>query len=168
MERAADHAVRLRPPRNQLDPRAVTWWRLRALASSGTQLAVVLAAGATFDVLRPWVWWAALAAALWLVIDVLFVPTWRLRVHRWEITDEAVYASSGWWLQEWRIAPVSRIQTIDTTRGPLQRRLGLATLEVTTASAAGAIRVDGLDADLAQDLVEGLTRITHATPDDAT
>jgi uncharacterized protein len=168
MEHALPAETTLRPPRNRLDPRAATWWRLRAIGSSGAQLLVVWFVASTFEQLQPWSWYAVTAAAAWLVFDALAVPAWRMRVHRWEVSDEAVYAASGWWLQEWRIAPVSRIQTVDTTRGPLQRRLGLSTLEVTTASASGAVRVEGLDAELAEQLVERLTAVTHATPGDAT
>lgn len=163
-----DPPLELRPPRHRLDPRAETWWRIRALGGSGSQLLVVIAVGVAIEATRPWVWYGAALAALWLAIDMLVAPAWRMRVHRWEVTDDAVYAASGWWLQEWRIAPVSRIQTIDTTRGPLQRRLGLASLEVTTASAAGSITIVGLDAELARSLVDQLTAVTQATPDDAT
>ena len=160
--------TRLRPPRHQLDPRAETWWRIRALAGSGVAFVVVALAAVSIAELQPWGWLATALAGAWLVVDAFVVPAWRMRVHRWEVTDEAVYAASGWWLQEWRIAPVSRIQTIDTTQGPLQRRLGLASLEVTTASAAGPIMIEGLDAQLARELVDRLTTITDATPGDAT
>ncbi len=141
---------------------------MRALTGSGPVVAASALVTALITDLQPWGWFATAALAAWLLVDVLVVPAWRMRVHRWEVTDEAVYASSGWWLQEWRIAPVSRIQTIDTTQGPLQRRLGLASLEVTTASAAGPIMIEGLDHELARTLVDRLTTITHATPDDAT
>jgi membrane protein YdbS with pleckstrin-like domain len=63
---------------------------------------------------------------------------------------------------------MSRIQTVDTERGPLQQLFGLATVTVTTASAAGALRLAGLDHAVADDLVEQLTETTQATPGDAT
>jgi membrane protein YdbS with pleckstrin-like domain len=96
------------------------------------------------------------------------MPRWRFRVHRWEATDDAVYTSAGWLSQEWRVAPMSRIQTVDLQRGPLQQLFRLATVTVTTASAAGALQLAGLDHDLAVDLVEQLTETTQATPGDAT
>ena len=58
---------------------------------------------------------------------------------RWEVTDRAVYTLHGWLVREWRIAPISRVQTVDTQRGPLQQLLGLANVTVTTASARGAV-----------------------------
>lgn len=99
---------------------------------------------------------------------VLVMPRWRYRVHRWESTPEAVYTLSGWLTQEWRVAPVSRIQTIDTQRGPLQQLLRLATVTITTASAAGPLRIEGLDAHDAAELARTLTETTHSSPGDAT
>ncbi len=89
-------------------------------------------------------------------------------MHRWETTEDAVFTRAGWVRQQWRIAPLSRIQTVDTVRGPIQQMFALSTLVVTTASAAGAVRIDGLAQDKARDLAEELTRITQATPGDAT
>ncbi|CAM5310061.1 PH domain-containing protein [Streptomyces tanashiensis] len=97
-----------------------------------------------------------------------FFPAWWFRVHRWEVTDEAVYVRTGALWQEWRIAPMSRIQTVDTVRGPLEQTFRLATVTVTTASSKGPIRIEGLDHALAAELAERLTALTRATPGDAT
>ena len=91
---------------------------------------------------------------------VLVMPRWRYRVHRWEADEHAVHALAGWLNLEWRVAPISRIQTIDTQRTALQRLFRLATVTVTTASAAGAVRIEGLDAGTASQLA--------ADPGDAT
>ena len=66
-------------------------------------------------------------------------------MHRWEVTDTAVYTQTGWWSRERRIAPMSRIQTVDHAEGAIARLFGLATVTVTTASAAGALEIAGLD-----------------------
>ncbi|WP_331279893.1 PH domain-containing protein [Streptosporangium roseum] len=117
---------------------------------------------------RFWLLLPALVIAVPGVVYALVMPRWRFRVHRWETTDDAVYAASGWIWQKWRVAPMSRIQTVDTVRGPLQQIFGLAGVTVTTASAAGAIKINGLDRTLAADLVERLTARTQHTPGDAT
>ncbi|GAA3836341.1 PH domain-containing protein [Sphaerisporangium flaviroseum] len=102
------------------------------------------------------------------VTHVTVMPWWRYRVHRWETTADAVYTQSGWLQQEWRIAPISRIQTVDSERGPLEQLFGLVNVTVTTASAAGPLRVHGLDRKTAQRLVDELTANTQATTGDAT
>lgn len=71
-------------------------------------------------------------------------------------------------VREWRIAPLSRVQTVDSERGPLQQWLKLATVTVTTASASGPVKIKGLGQDEAAELVDRLTAITEATPGDAT
>ncbi len=96
------------------------------------------------------------------------VPSWRHAVHRWETTDEAVYAVSGWFVREWRVAPLSRVQTVDTVRGPLHRMFRLATVTVTTASAHGPVTLEALDTDVAAATARELTDIVRATRDDAT
>ena len=98
----------------------------------------------------------------------LLVPPLLYRIHRWEITHEAVYTLSGWLVREWRIAPISRVQTVDTERGPLQQLLKLADLTVTTASARGPVKISGLDEQMATELARTLTETTQATPGDAT
>ncbi|OLT30670.1 hypothetical protein BJF83_08100 [Nocardiopsis sp. CNR-923] len=161
-------APRLRPPHHRVDRRAVWWWTTRSLV-----VTVVLT---VIPVIPALIWapprfWFLLATAviggLGLLITAV-MPQWRYRVHRWEVTDTAVYTSSGWVWQEWRVAPMSRIQTVDTERGPLQRAFGLSSVTVTTASAAGPIEIAGLDHTLATEVADRLTETTQATPGDAT
>lgn len=157
--------VRLRPPRNQLDRRSLAWWRTQIALIAVPALVVAAVLAATFSA-----WFFVLAAALAVlgVAVIVLLPVWWYRIHRWEVTDTAVYTRSGYFWQEWRVAPMSRIQTVDTVRGPLQQVFKLATVTVTTASAKGAVRIAGLDAELAASLAEELTETTQATPGDAT
>ncbi|WP_326548267.1 PH domain-containing protein [Mycolicibacterium sp. ND9-15] len=120
----------------------------------------------------PQAWWvhalAAAATLLGIVVFVVVVPWWRYRVHRWDVDPRAVYTRTGWLTQERRIAPISRVQTVDTERGPLDRLFGLANVTVTTASSAGAVRIVALDADVADRVVAHLTDIAAIGGEDAT
>lgn len=160
--------VRLRPPRHRVSPRAVIWWTTQAALRVTAVLIPLALAGVFWAAARPWLIPGTTALAVIGVGYLLVMPRWRFRVHRWETTEDAVYTSAGWISQEWRVAPMSRIQTVDTERGPLQQLFGLATVTVTTASAAGALRLAGLDRAVAEDLVEQLTETTQATLGDAT
>ena len=113
-----------------------------------------------------WVAVALVAAAVAAYVAV--VPQWRYAVHRWEVTDTAVYTQTGWWARERRIAPMSRIQTVDYAEGAIARLFGLATVTVTTASAAGALEIAGLDRGRALRLVDELTLKADTVPGDAT
>ena len=159
----------LRPPAHQVSPRAVRWWQLRA---GLTLLAVVAPQVAWLVLFGPeapgWLLYTALASAVLLGLYTALVPPLLYRIHRWEITPEAVYTLSGWLVREWRIAPISRVQTVDTERGPLQQLLKLADLTVTTASARGPVKISGLDERTATELARSLTETTQATPGDAT
>ncbi len=156
----------LRPPAHRVHPRAVTWWRLRAAAG----VLVVVVPAVVLLVLVGTAWTVGLLAVTVAAgaAYVVAVPPWLYRISRWEVTDRAVYTLHGWLVREWRIAPISRVQTVDTQRGPLQQLLGLADVTVTTASARGAVRIRGLAADDAAELARVLTATTHATPGDAT
>ncbi|MGW7411070.1 PH domain-containing protein [Streptomyces sp. NPDC054863] len=159
---------RLRAPRHRVESRAVGWWTLQAAVVA---LPLPLVVGLLVLFIAParfvlgWVFLGTLLPAL---AYVAVMPHWRYRVHRWETTDAAVYASSGWFWQRWRVVPLSRIQTVDTVRGPLQQLFRLSGVTVTSASASGAVKINGLDRRTAADLVERLTRATQAVPGDAT
>ena len=163
-----ENAVRLRPPRNAVAERAVTWWRVQLLVTTAIPVVVLGVLGALIGPARFWLLLAAGAVAVLGLACTAFFPAWWFRVHRWEVTDEAVYVRTGALWQEWRIAPMSRIQTVDTVRGPLEQTFRLATVTVTTASSKGPIRIEGLDHALAAELAERLTALTRATPGDAT
>ncbi|WP_330250140.1 PH domain-containing protein [Nocardia sp. NBC_00565] len=107
-------------------------------------------------------------AVVLALVSIGVVPMWRYAVHRWEVTDEAVYTRVGWLTVQSRVAPISRVQTVDTERGPLERLLGLATVTVTTASSAGAVQISALDLPVAEQTVTRLTEIAALHRGDAT
>ncbi|MFJ8000641.1 PH domain-containing protein [Streptomyces sp. NPDC096310] len=159
---------RLRPPNNTLDERAVGWWRAQCLLATLVPVAVLVVLGVLIAPARGWLLGPAAALAVLGLAGTALIPVWWFKVHRWEVTDEAVYVRTGFFRQEWRIAPMSRIQTVDTVRGPLEQLFRLSTVIVTTASSKGAVHLRGLDHELAAGLAERLTHITQATPGDAT
>ena len=165
---AAGPGSGLRPPSWTVSRRAIGYWTVRAippwLVIAGIQV----------------IWWVndtahdtahligMIVTVVLAVAHLIIMPNWRFRVHRWETTPQAVYTQAGWFNQERRIAPISRIQTVDSHRGPYEQMFGLANVTLTTASAAGPLRIHGLDREVAQRLVDELTSITQATPGDAT
>ncbi len=161
-------ALRLRPPNHRVDRRAIWWWTTRSLAVTVVLTVIPVVPALIWEPVRFWFLVAAGVLGGFGLLITLVMPQWRYRVHRWEVTDTAVYTSSGWAWQEWRVAPMSRIQTVDTARGPLQRAFGLSSVTVTTASAAGPIEISGLDHQLATKVADQLTDSTQAIPGDAT
>ena len=162
-------AVELRLPRNKVSPRAKAYWFTRALIGWLVLFAAELIWFVVGDDASAGTHVTGLAVTVAVATPhVIIMPRWRYAVHRWEITSDAVYTRAGWLDQEWRIAPVSRIQTVDSERGVLQRVFGLADLTVTTASSAGALKIHGLDAETAHRAADELTGNAVAAEGDAT
>ena len=157
----------LREPTQRVSPRARTMWLLGAAVEAAVSFAVLLVVAyvwSPFDVR----WWVPVIVGAAMAAYVIVVPAWKYAVHRWEVTETAVYTQTGWWSRERRIAPLSRIQTVDYAEGAIERLFGLASVTVPTASAAGAVEIGGLDRDLALRLVSELTIKADSEPGDAT
>jgi len=161
-------AADLRPPRHRVSSRAVRYWTARAAGGWAVVVVAQVAWLALSASGRSWHVLALFATIVLAVAHVTVMPRWRYAVHRWETAPGAVYTQSGWFDQERRIAPIARIQTVDTERGPLEQLFGLSNVTVTTASAAGALEIKGLDRDVADRLVDELTAATQADAEDAT
>jgi membrane protein YdbS with pleckstrin-like domain len=153
------------PPREQLDPRALRLWRIAEAVQSA--VIVLLAAAvtavliATTD-LSPYL--AALPVGLALILgvaDVAVVPAIRWKRWRYEVRDLEVDLEHGVLTITRTRVPMSRIQHVDTRRGPLEQRFGLATVILYTA--AGANQIPALDlavADVVRDRIATLAN-TH-------
>lgn len=159
----------LRDPARKVSSRAIGYWTTTALIWE-TIFLVVLAV--VYFVVLPERWWwttvLLVLAVLGALVEIVIVPRFRFAVHRWEVTDTAIYTRSGWLNVEQRIAPLSRVQTVDSEQGAIQRLFRLASITVTTASAAGAIEIKCLDQDEARRVVADLTEITGRDEGDAT
>jgi membrane protein YdbS with pleckstrin-like domain len=159
--------MELREPGERVSPKARLMWLCNDLLRAAVLMAFLVTTSGL------WHWWTIptwlliLLGAL-LVVYAVLVPQWRYLVHRWEVTDTAVYTQTGWWARERRIAPMSRVQTVDHREGAIARLFGLATVRVTTASSAGALTIEGLDRSRALAIVDDLTRMADSVPGDAT
>ncbi|MGY1644143.1 PH domain-containing protein [Geodermatophilus sp. SYSU D00703] len=122
-------------------------------------------AGGPVPVLR---WVLPVLLVVYAVVAIGVRPRFRYRVHHWEVTDEAVYTLTGWLTRTWTLVPISRIQTVDVTRGVLQQLFGLATVAVLTASSQGTVRVLHLEADVARRVADDLARRAELVRDEAT
>ena len=156
----------LRDPAHQVSSTAPTLWAIGAVVRSLVLLVALLVVDLAgwWDV-PVWVWPPLVLAC---VAYTVVMPRVRYRIHRWESTETAVYTQTGWLSRERRIAPMSRVQTVDFQQTAVSRLFGLATVTVTTASAAGPIRISDIDKQVADRLVDDLTRRTEADAGDAT
>ena len=144
-----------------LDPRIVLVWRLALLPS--VILPMVVLGGLLGRLLPTPGWTVALPIAILLGFAVGPLQTRRWRGWSWRLTDTAIELRSGVVTRRHVVVPHFRVQQIDVLEGPLERLLGLATLTVTTASAAGSVSLPGLPADAAPSVrAELLARAARA------
>jgi membrane protein YdbS with pleckstrin-like domain len=139
---------------HQLDPRVIPLQRI-----GGAIFAAILATGsfigiainlAVWDDAPGWTWIAR--PALWLAL-VLFLA-WQ--AYRWppiayrhtfyQVNDQGIEIRKGVY---WRVVinvPRSRVQHIDVSQGPIDRRFGLGTLVIYTAGTDHArVELEGLE-----------------------
>lgn len=165
-------SLRLRPPRNGPDPAARRWWSAQAfLLVTGpallTAAGLLVPAALFFPATLPWL--APLTAGVTVVPALAYqavMPGLRFRVHGWELGGSAVYSVTGWLWRRHRITPLSRVQTVDTAQGPIQRMFGLVTVTMTTASTASRVTVPGLTPGRADALADAIA--AAADREDAT
>ena len=153
----------LRAPALQLDPRvqrlwAFEWAFIALVVGVATGSAAVLLAFAEEWVAAILVAVAACGMTFLLVVLAIFQPRLLYRRFRYEITDLGLYVARGSLWRRWQVVPHARVQTVDTKRGPLERAFGLVSVAVTTASAKGNTEIPGLDARVADALVQELAR----------
>lgn len=129
----------------ELDPRIVTVWRL------GTAFGVLVPGAIITGVLSGIFGRRGLGTAIviFVVAAVLTVgyPRARYDRWRWRLTDLAIELERGVVVRTEEALPYFRIQQIDVNQGPLDRMLQLASLEVTSASASGSVRLPGIAAE---------------------
>jgi membrane protein YdbS with pleckstrin-like domain len=113
---------------------------------------------AAIGVVGSWWWLAALA----LVAGAVAVAWgWRLvgrNVASWGYAerDEDLLVRHGVFYRQLVVVPYGRMQFVDVTAGPLDRRFGLASVQLHTASAATDARIPGLVPDEAARLRDRL------------
>jgi uncharacterized protein len=153
----------LRDPALQLDPRVQRLWALE-WALAGLVVAIATASIAVPLALADNNWAAAVVGlvggglTLGVLALALVQPRLAYRRFGYEITELGLYVARGRLWRRWQVVPHARVQTVDTKRGPLERFVGLVSVEVTTASASGGTEVPGLDPVVADGLVEELAR----------
>lgn len=153
----------LRPAANRLDPRMHTYWLVESLlatlaAAVITIVATVVTALAGAETAA---WIVGLVGGVIVVglgASSFVTPRLDYRNFGYEVTELGLYVVSGWLWRRWQVVPHARVQTVDTTAGPLLRAFGLVSVEVSTASAAGSTSIPGLRPPVADVLVTELAR----------
>jgi membrane protein YdbS with pleckstrin-like domain len=142
-------------PSRRLAPAARWLWRLQGLLAGAVVLAPVAAMSAELPGGAVW----TLLPLLVLVVAAGLVPELRWARWRYEVRDREIDLRHGTVRITRTLVPMLRVQHVDTTRGPLEQLLGLATVVVHTA--AGATTIPALEAAEAGQLRDRIAALAH-------
>jgi len=156
----------LRTDRRTLDGRVRWKWCLRATivaAVLGAIAGVLSVVGPGWGLL-PGVGVFAFALVAGVGHALALYRTWEYRIR-----EDALYLERGVFTHVRTVVPFVRVQHIDTSRGPIERAIGLSSLVVYTAGSRGAdVTVPGLTPAIAEDLQERLKLLAKdSSGDDA-
>ncbi|MEO6365505.1 MAG: PH domain-containing protein [Luteimonas sp.] len=78
----------------------------------------------------------------WGALGLIWLPwSWIHSLHHarragYSVDADVIAVRSGWWSRHWRLAELAKVQALQITRSPLDRRFGMATLHLDTAGAS--------------------------------
>ncbi|HEY2443675.1 MAG TPA: PH domain-containing protein [Streptosporangiaceae bacterium] len=152
------------------DDEGITWQRPSPRLLRARRIEVTLVTGLVMlvgGVIGGLAGSAALGIGIALVLLVAGLASERFlarRVAAWGYAerDEDLMVRRGVLIRRQTVIPYGRMQFIDVTAGPVERSLGLATLQMHTAAAASDARIPGLDKAQAAVLRDQLAALGEA------
>jgi len=75
------------------------------------------------------------------ILSIVFLVPGRWRRRGYAFTDRELHVASGWLTRVHIVVPVSRVQHIDVSQGPIERSAGVATLSLHTAGTENSLVV---------------------------
>jgi len=141
-----------------IDARVRTQWRVEWLGLAVPIVLVVAVVLIVTPVSLAIAVSVSVALALLLIGGGLWYVNVQFRHWRYGLGDDVLVLQSGVWTRRLSMTPYFRVQNVDVTAGPFERRLGLKRLTISTASAATDASIPGLDADDADRLRERILK----------
>ena len=160
----------IRADERQLDPRSVNMTRAGlAVTAVIAGLAMVFTASimVAFGNLPGIGKWITFGVAI-LIPALLLLWAWvwpplQYRYTHYQVDDDGIWIKRGVWFRGETSIPITRIQHIDVTQGPIERAFGLGTLIIYTAGTQHASEsLDGLAHEEATRLRDSLIAFGEA------
>ncbi|GAB2500821.1 Bacterial membrane flanked domain protein [Corynebacterium atrinae] len=105
--------------------------------------------------LSPWLWIGTGIFVAFFLWQLWLIPA-QVKLLGWQETEDELLITKGKLWHTFTVVPYGRIQFVDVTAGPIDRPLGMKTLELHTASATSDSSVEGLPAEVADALRDRL------------
>lgn len=158
-------------PKNQLDPRVKSVWRINDGIWIALGFIIALCCVVPLSLIRATAsigfWLLVIVCAIAFVLFILFLvvlPPIRYIRWRFEISPEYLDIAKGIiWRKRYTI-PFIRVQNTDTRQGPILRAFHLS--NVTVATAASEHVIPGLDAQMAEELRDRAAELARLARED--
>ncbi|WP_257985513.1 PH domain-containing protein [Bacillus sp. V5-8f] len=154
-------------PQKFISEKALKVWRLTGLFVS--LLSWVISAGLIFLVsFFDWPRWIIagiiLLALVFTYMDIYLIPIIRWKRWRYDVQETEIEIQSGLFIIRRTLVPMVRVQHVDTRQGPLLRKYGLASVQISTA--ATIHEIPALDLSEADELRHYISAMASVVEDD--
>jgi membrane protein YdbS with pleckstrin-like domain len=109
--------------------------------------------------LPSWLWWVLVGVIVIELVWGWWVIGRRVRSFGYLERSDDLLVRSGIMFQRVVVVPYGRMQLVEVAAGPLDRALGITTVQLHTASATSDAAIPGLEPDAAADLRDRLARL---------
>ena len=150
--------------RHRLPGRVIRYWRWRAFYSSLPLVVLLIGVAIVLPWGPWWVRWGIVGVVVVVIVAcIIILPPIRFRVFWYAVSSTEVDIQDGIIFTTRSVVPMRRVQTLLSERGPMADYYGLTSLKVRTA--AGAVRLSGLDRGEADGLCDRIGRLTDLADD---
>jgi membrane protein YdbS with pleckstrin-like domain len=150
--------------RHRLPARVTRYWRWRAFYSSLPLVVLLITAAIVLPWGPWWVRWGIVGVVVAVIAAcIIILPPIRYRVFWYAISSTEIDIQGGIVFTTRSVVPMRRVQTLLCERGPLADHYRLTSLKIRTA--AGSVRLSGLDRGEADRLCERIGRLTDLADD---
>lgn len=138
----------------RISPKAIRLWRIREYINAGVWLLIAAAIGIAqifLDFIPWWIFLIPLAVAIYIIIvHAWIIPKLRYKYFRYKVLEDEIHIHSGIWFKSEVAVPLYRVQNIDTTVGPIMKRMNLKGISLQTS--AEKLYIPELETDKADQL----------------
>jgi membrane protein YdbS with pleckstrin-like domain len=150
--------------RHRLPARVTRYWRWRVIYSSLPLVVLLITAAIVLPWGPWWVRWGIVGVVVAVIAaGIIILPPIRYRVFWYAISSTEIDIQNGIIFTTRSVVPMRRVQTLTSERGPMADHYRLTTLKIRTA--AGSVRLSGLDRSQADELCERIGRLTDLADD---
>ncbi|AYA74213.1 hypothetical protein DOE78_01305 [Bacillus sp. Y1] len=154
-------------PQKRISDKALSVWRITGAITS---VIIVILAGGVIWLSNVFLWpiWVVIAAVAVIILHVyLYVylfPLLRWKRWRYEVREQEIELQQGVFVVKRTLVPMIRVQHVDTRQGPLLKKYGLATVDVSTA--ATVHEIPALLVEEAEELRQFISRLARVADED--